>query len=859
MAALFVLFAASVLAATAVHHVAGHQAVFLSIDCGLDAAFSPRTNTRTDIVYVSDGAYVDGGENRRVQQESGAAIDTSLLTLRSFPSGLRNCYALPTESGEKYLVRMEFLYGNYDGKNSSSLEFDLHLGTNYWDTYQYAGPAGYSWSEAIFVAWASWAPVCLVNTGGGTPFVNTVELRPLADALYADATANQSMSTHDRGNMGEAASITRFPDDPNDRFWVSRTSSIWQNLSTRDIVNTKDNYEVPNAVLQTAIVPINNGTTVLNLAITGPSKTSLQFMVFLHFVDFQNSKLRQFDVHIVDEPFFQYSPKYLTVSHVKNSAWSSTTDDKYNVTLVATNISMLPPIINAYEVYTLIHHDTPRTFSNDFDAMMAIKLQYGVKKNWMGDPCFPAKYAWNGVKCGSTTDNTTRIISLDLSNTDLHGVISDNFTLLTELQSLDLSGNSLSGPIPDSLCKRNNGTLVFRYESNKYDMCNKKMSSNPPKNRTTIISISVAVLMVVVVVLVLSYLISRKKRKSKMDPPRVPESHNAIVSIKSNGGQLQNADSRRFTYTELEKFTNKFERSIGQGGFGFVYYGRLEDNTEVAVKMRSESSLHGLDEFLAEVNSLTKVHHRNLVSLVGYCWEQDHLALVYEYMSQGNLCDHLRGKNGAHETLSWGTRVRIVLESAQGLDYLHKGCSLPIIHRDVKTNNILLGHNLQAKIADFGLCKTYLSDKQTHISTNAAGSTGYMDPEYYHTGWLTESSDVYSFGVVLLEVATGEPPILAGHGHIIQRVKQKIASGDISKVADAQLRGSYDVNSMWKLVDTAMACISDSAVGRPTMAVVVGQLKESLALQQPNEENSIQGSFVSTTGPLGSTFGPSAR
>jgi serine/threonine protein kinase len=130
---------------------------------------------------------------------------------------------------------------------------------------------------------------------------------------------------------------------------------------------------------------------------------------------------------------------------------------------------------------------------------------------------------------------------------------------------------------------------------------------------------------------------------------------------------------------------------------------------------------------------------------------------------------------------------------------------------------------------------------------------------YYHTGWLTESSDVYSFGVVLLEVATGEPPILPGHGHIVQRVKQKIASGNVSMVVDAKLGDTYDVNSMWKLVDTAMACTADASIRRPTMAVVVAQLKESLALEESHEDNSVLGSFTSTSEAPGSTFGPSAR
>jgi hypothetical protein len=182
----------------------------LSIDCGLDAAFSDRRDAYTDITYVSDSPYVDGGENHRVaaDQESLTGYDLSLQTLRSFPSGLRNCYMLPTESGGKYLVRMEFFYGNYDGENRSSIQFDIYLGTNIWDTYE-NDEKGYWWSEAIFLAWASWVPVCLVNTGSGTPFVNTVELRSLGPSLYPPATTVQSLSAYTRGNLG-AETLIRY-------------------------------------------------------------------------------------------------------------------------------------------------------------------------------------------------------------------------------------------------------------------------------------------------------------------------------------------------------------------------------------------------------------------------------------------------------------------------------------------------------------------------------------------------------------------------------------------------------------------------------------------------------------------------
>ncbi|KAJ1289378.1 hypothetical protein BS78_02G159500 [Paspalum vaginatum] len=492
---------------------------------------------------------------------------------------------------------------------------------------------------------------------------------------------------------------------------------------------------------------------------------------------------------------------------------------------------------------------------------MAIKTEYGVKKNWMGDPCFPTKFAWEGVRCSNTSGNATRIVSLDLSASHLHGLISKNFTLFTALENLDLSYNNLSGPMPDSLptlpslrvlnlsgnylngdslCKNYTGLLVYRYDS---DGCT---LPSPKKNKGTLIAISVVVPVLVVVVLLLAYFIWREKRKpsdpifvqpvSTHEPER--DSNESGRHTKDHRDHLPNTENRRFTYKELEKFTGNFKQLIGQGGFGLVYHGRLEDNAEIAVKIRSESSSHGLDQFLAEVQSLTKVHHRNLVSLIGYCWERDHLALVYEYMSQGSLFYHLRGRNGAAETFNWGRRIRILLEAAQGLDYLHKGCILPIIHRDVKTSNILLGHNLQAKIADFGLSKHFISDSQTHVSATAAGTTGYVDPECYLTGRITESSDVYSFGIVLLEVATGEPPIVPGQGLIIQRVKDKISSGDISSVADPRLGGAYDVSSMWKVVETAMMCTSDSVAQRPPMASVVIQLKESLALEEAREGSS---------------------
>ena len=176
------------------------NAGFLSIDCGLDDEYSGYKDPDSGIVYVSDGTYADAGENLKVAPEYERQWSRRFQTVRSFPSGVRNCYALPTVAGAKYLARLGASYGNHDGRNdSSAMEFDVHLGANYWDTVRVKDDEAY---EVLFVAWAGWAPVCLLNTGHGAPFLSMLELRRLGDALYPALMANQTMSMFRRRNMG---------------------------------------------------------------------------------------------------------------------------------------------------------------------------------------------------------------------------------------------------------------------------------------------------------------------------------------------------------------------------------------------------------------------------------------------------------------------------------------------------------------------------------------------------------------------------------------------------------------------------------------------------------------------------------
>ncbi|KAG6528081.1 hypothetical protein ZIOFF_010229 [Zingiber officinale] len=213
-----------------------------------------------------------------------------------------------------------------------------------------------------------------------------------------------------------------------------------------------------------------------------------------------------------------------------------------------------------------------------------------------------------------------------------------------------------------------------------------------------------------------------------------------------------------FSYNELYNMTNGFspQNILGEGGFGCVYKGQLPDGKEIAAKQLKVGSGQGEREFKAEVEIISRVHHRHLVSLVGYCISDNQRLLVYDFVPNGTLDSHLHGNETT--VLDWPTRVKIAAGAARGIAYLHEDCHPRIIHRDIKSSNILLDNNFEAQVSDFGLARLAM-DAKTHVTTRVIGTFGYMAPEYASSGKLTERSDVYSFGVVLLELITGRKPV----------------------------------------------------------------------------------------------------
>ncbi|KAL0806980.1 hypothetical protein Bca101_099472 [Brassica carinata] len=284
-----------------------------------------------------------------------------------------------------------------------------------------------------------------------------------------------------------------------------------------------------------------------------------------------------------------------------------------------------------------------------------------------------------------------------------------------------------------------------------------------------------------------------------------------------------------FSYEELEEATENFSRELGDGGFGTVYYGVLNDGRAVAVKRLYEKSLQRVEQFKNEIDILKTMKHPNLVILYG-CTSRhsSELLLVYEYISNGTLADHLHGDRAETRPLCWPIRLKIAIETASALSFLHKS---GIIHRDVKTTNILLDENSTVKVADFGLSRLFSTD-QTHISTMPQGTPGYVDPEYYQCYRLNEKSDVYSFGVVLTEIISSKEAVdITRHRHDVNLANMavsKIQNNAVHELVDPSLGFEKDPEvkrMMVSVAELAFRCLQQEREARPSMDEIMEILK----------------------------------
>ncbi|KAI4367861.1 hypothetical protein MLD38_016484 [Melastoma candidum] len=305
----------------------------------------------------------------------------------------------------------------------------------------------------------------------------------------------------------------------------------------------------------------------------------------------------------------------------------------------------------------------------------------------------------------------------------------------------------------------------------------------------------------------------------------------ASISLASAGLSRGNRRVQVYSYKELEAATNGFSEAnvIGDGGFGVVYRGMLSDRTVAAIKKLHLEGKQGERAFRIEVDLQSRLHSPYLVELLGYCADQNHRLLVFEYMPHGGLQHHLHSPSTQCKPLDWGTRLRIALDCAMGLEFLHEHTIPSVIHRDFKCSNVLLDHDFRAKVSDFGLAKMGSDKINGQISTRVLGTTGYLAPEYASTGNLTTKSDVYSYGVVLLELLTGRVPVDSkrppGEHVLVSWALPRLTNRDkVVEMVDPTLKGNYPKKELIQVAAIAAVCVQPEADYRPLMVDIVQSL-----------------------------------
>ncbi|KAJ7528777.1 hypothetical protein O6H91_15G019400 [Diphasiastrum complanatum] len=478
---------------------------------------------------------------------------------------------------------------------------------------------------------------------------------------------------------------------------------------------------------------------------------------------------------------------------------------------------------------------------------------------------------------GSIPD-LSRLISLqtlDLQNNSLTGTIPGWLATLQNLTELYLQNNNLSGTVPTNL--RTKAGLDIGLSGNPYlclepGSCFSPIQSPIPSQAPQIVNsqpskktnhlgliLGIAAGGIIASVLLVASIFfycrgsgTQKPGSFKGVDSSAPSMNGDVFGVADTKTSRDRSQEFIFNFEEIRGCTKGFQRKIGEGGFGPVYYGKLSDGREVAVKVLATDSHQGAAEFINEVELLSRVHHRYLVSLLGYCNESDQKILVYEYMPKGTLRDNLYGAMPqSQKSLSWKMRLNIALNAAQGLEYLHTGCHPRIIHRDIKSSNILLSKTLTAKVSDFGLSKLATEDETSHIFTVVKGTAGYLDPEYYLSNQLGEKSDVFSFGVVLLEIICGREPVKMNvpreEMNLVEWVRKHLQEGEIHEVVDPFLRSTYKMEAMWKVAEIAIVSAEPRGMYRPTMAEVVQELKAAIQIENGT---SMSFSDQSNNGPV---------
>ncbi|KAK4597780.1 hypothetical protein RGQ29_015341 [Quercus rubra] len=694
---------------------------FISLDCGGTSNYTDRS---TGIAWIPDRKYMNYGQPVGVINPNGNLVQYQRR--RDFPIDKKKyCYTLATQERRRYLVRATFQYGNLKNEETYP-QFQLYLDATAWFTVSILDASRIYVKEMIIRAPSDSIDVCICCATTGSPFISTLELRPLNLSMYAtDYEDNFFLDVAARLNFGAPSEDSiRYPDDPYDRIWqsdlIKRPNYLvgvapgTERINTSKNVNTKTREYPPVKVMQTAVVG-TKGVLSYRLNLDNFPANARAYAYFAEIEDLGANETRKFKLSQPIMP--DYNNAVVNIAENANGSYTLYEPSYMNVTLefvlsfsfARTRDSTRGPLLNAMEICRYLRI-APKTDGRDLIVANALRLM-SAESIWTneGDPCVPTPWEW--VTCSLTPP--PRITKILLSRKSVTGEIPSELNNMEALTELWLDGNSLVGPLPDisnlinlkivhiennrlngslpsylsslpslqELYIQNNsftgeipsglinGKIIFHYGDNP--QLHKEVQDK--KHFKLILGISIGVLVILSVLFVGSLLLMRNRlrkafQQQKSDSKGGSKRSNTKPSNAHSINRGDHLKDERIAYyitlSELEEATQNFSKKIGKGSFGSVYYGKMKDGKEVAVKIMADLSSQG--QFVTEVALLSRIHHRNLVPLIGYCEEEHQRILVYEYMHNGTLRDHIH-ENANQTQLDWLARLCIAEDSAKDI------------------------------------------------------------------------------------------------------------------------------------------------------------------------------------------------